>query len=138
VFNAAMNLLENYGYGAGTSSLAGTPRKAKFNLALSEMADMLSTFRRSASRPAHEQADGRGRGARDAGRGHRQRRKRKAMAESAGKVFERLRTNSTRPAATSASWKAATCRNSTIRARCSMPGFRAGATTSCPSSTSTA
>lgn len=47
VFNAAMNLLENFGYGAGTSSLAGSAR-AKFNLALADVADAHSVFRRSA------------------------------------------------------------------------------------------
>jgi hypothetical protein len=47
VFNAAMNVFENFGFGAATSSAAGLAH-AKFNLAISGMADMLSTFRRTA------------------------------------------------------------------------------------------
>lgn len=46
VFAAAANLLENHGYGAGVSSMANSA-KAKFDLAAGDLADMLSTFRRS-------------------------------------------------------------------------------------------
>lgn len=46
VFAAVANLLENHGYGAGVSSLAGSA-KAKFDLATGELADLLSKFRRS-------------------------------------------------------------------------------------------
>lgn len=46
VFGAAMNLLENHGYGAATSSLAGAA-KAKFSLAMGEVSDALSAFRKS-------------------------------------------------------------------------------------------
>lgn len=46
VFAAAANLIENHGYGAATSSVAGSA-KAKFDLAAGELADMLSEFRRS-------------------------------------------------------------------------------------------
>ncbi len=46
VFEAAMNLIEHFGAGAGTSSMAGRS-KAIVSLAHGEMADLLSTFRRS-------------------------------------------------------------------------------------------
>lgn len=46
VYAAAANLLENHGYGAGTSSVANRA-KAKFDLAAGELADLLSKFRRS-------------------------------------------------------------------------------------------
>src|SRR5258707_5163192 len=90
VFNGAMNLLENFGFGARTSAVAGSAR-AKFDLAISEMADMLSTFRRSAivgRRLNKPMADnvvremlGESTGSAEA----------RAMGDAAGKVFERLR-----------------------------------------------
>lgn len=46
VFGAALNLLENYGSGSGTSSVSGRI-KAIVGLAHGEMADMLNTFRRT-------------------------------------------------------------------------------------------
>ncbi len=46
VFEAAINLIEHFGAGAGTSSIAGRS-KAIVALAHGEMADLLSTFRRS-------------------------------------------------------------------------------------------
>lgn len=46
VFNGVMNLIENFGFGAGESSMANMA-KAKFNLAIGELGDLLSTFRRT-------------------------------------------------------------------------------------------
>ena len=46
VYEATLNKLENFGYGAATSSLAGTAQ-AKYRLALGELSDLVSTFRRS-------------------------------------------------------------------------------------------
>ncbi len=45
-YEAILNKLENFGYGAATSSLAGTAQ-AKYRLALGELSDLVSTFRRS-------------------------------------------------------------------------------------------
>lgn len=47
IFNAWMNKIENFGFGAGTQSMANLA-KAKYGLATEKMADYLSTFRRSA------------------------------------------------------------------------------------------
>lgn len=46
VYDAALNLLEHHGYGAATQSLAGSA-KAKYSLAIGEMSDLLSAFRKS-------------------------------------------------------------------------------------------
>jgi hypothetical protein len=90
VFEAAMNLIENFGYGAATRSLAHMAA-SKYGLATAELADMLSTFRRSnflgrrMNRPQLENVvrEVLGESTGDAPA--------KAMAGAASKVFERLR-----------------------------------------------
>lgn len=90
VYEATLNKLENFGYGAATSSLAGTAQ-AKYRLALGELSDLVSTFRRSRltgrrfNKPAAEnvarEAFGEATGSPEA----------KAMADAVGQVNERQR-----------------------------------------------
>lgn len=91
VFEAVINLIENFGAGAGTSSIANRS-KAIVALAHGEMADMLSEFRRSrltGMRPNKPQVEkvvreilGEGTGSPEA----------RAMADAVDHVFETLRT----------------------------------------------
>ena len=91
VFEAAINLIENYGAGAGTTSIAGRA-KAITSLAHGELADLLSTFRRSRltgqrfNKPLMDDVIreilGQSTGKPEA----------KAMADAVDKVFETLRT----------------------------------------------
>lgn len=90
VFEAAVNLIENFGAGAATSSIAGRS-KAIVSLAHGELADMLSTFRRSRltgmrfNKPKMDdvvrEVLGEGTGSAEA----------KGMGEAIGRVFETLR-----------------------------------------------
>jgi hypothetical protein len=90
VFEAVMNTIEHFGYGGATRSLAHMA-VAKYGLATSELADMLSTFRRSffrGRRMNRPQLDNVVREVLGESTGDAPA---KAMGEAVGKVFERLR-----------------------------------------------